>query len=160
VDDDDPDRGLLFDGRIAESFKLTTGAWVTAGTLQTKLLGIAAVLGDAVILRSRRRLCRGRLLGQPGGEEGAGTLRRRGARRRRPSCPPRRQLRAFNSGVGSAMRIERLLLLAEPPGLDAGEITDKGYINQRGCLERRASDVERLYATPLDPAVVSPRLSD
>jgi feruloyl-CoA synthase len=53
-------------------------------------------------------------------------------------------LRAFNSGVGSAMRIERLLLLAEPPGLDAGEITDKGYINQRGCLERRASDVERL----------------
>ena len=46
------------------------------------------------------------------------------------------------------------LLLAEPPNLDAGEITDKGYINQRACLQRRAAEVARLYSAELDPEVI------
>ena len=50
---------------------------------------------------------------------------------------------------------ERLLLLAQPPSLDAGEITDKGYLNQRRTLECRSADVARLYAEPADPAVIS-----
>ena len=47
------------------------------------------------------------------------------------------------------------LLLAQPPSLDAGEITDKGYLNQRRTLECRAADVARLYAEPADRAVIS-----
>jgi len=65
-----------------------------------------------------------------------------------------RALGALNQGAGSAGRIERLLLLAEPPSLDAGEITDKGYINQRACLERRAADVARLYSAEPDDEVI------
>jgi feruloyl-CoA synthase len=63
-------------------------------------------------------------------------------------------LATLNRGAGSAGRIERLLLLSEPPNLDAGEITDKGYINQRACLDRRAADVARLYAAEPDAEVI------
>jgi feruloyl-CoA synthase len=65
-----------------------------------------------------------------------------------------RALGELNEGTGSAGRIERLLLLAEPPSLDAGEITDKGYINQRACLARRAADVTRIYAAEPDAEVI------
>ena len=54
----------------------------------------------------------------------------------------------------SSTRIARVLLLGEPPSIDAGEITDKGYVNQRATLERRAADVERLYAAVPDAAVI------
>ncbi|MGH2882696.1 MAG: hypothetical protein ACRDPA_08385, partial [Solirubrobacteraceae bacterium] len=67
-----------------------------------------------------------------------------------------RALARVNAGAGSASRVERLLLLSEPPSLDAGEITDKGYLNQRACLERRAADVARLYADPPDAAIIEP----
>ena len=65
-------------------------------------------------------------------------------------------LARMNSGEGSARRIERLLLLDEPPNMDAGEITDKGYVNQRAVIERRADAVARLYADPPDPGVIVP----
>lgn len=55
---------------------------------------------------------------------------------------------------GSSERVARVLLLAAPPSLDAGEITDKGYINQRAVLDRRRDEVERLYAPDRDPAVI------
>jgi feruloyl-CoA synthase len=67
-----------------------------------------------------------------------------------------RVLAELDEGSGSSGRIERLLLLAEPPGLDAGEITDKGYINQRACMQCRAADVARLYAAEPDAAVIRP----
>ena len=57
------------------------------------------------------------------------------------------QLAAFNAGQGgSSRKVARFKLLTTPPSLDAGEITDKGYINQRAGLERRAALVEKLYA--------------
>jgi feruloyl-CoA synthase len=157
VDEHDPNKGLLFDGRIAEDFKLQTGTWVTVGTLRTRLLSTAGVLSDAVICgqdgeyvaalawvnqAEARKLCgsdRDVALEDP-------VLRRH----------LERALAALDEGAGSAARIERLLLLADPPGLDAGEITDKGYINQRICLERRAAEVARLYATPPDAQVITP----
>ncbi len=158
VDEHDPNQGLLFDGRIAEDFKLLTGTWVTVGTLRTRLLSTAGVLSDAVICgqdgeyvaalawvnqAEARKLCTADhdvALDDP-------VLRRH----------LERALATLGEGAGSAARIERLLLLAEPPGLDAGEITDKGYINQRICLERRAADVARLYCAPPDPDVITPR---
>ena len=67
-----------------------------------------------------------------------------------------RSLAELAAGEGSSLRVERLLLLTEPPSLDAGEITDKGYLNQRACLRCRADDVARLYRGHPDPATITP----
>jgi feruloyl-CoA synthase len=64
-------------------------------------------------------------------------------------------LAELGSAAGSASRIERLVLLEQPPSLDAGEITDKGYLNQRSCLNMRATDVRRLYVAEPDPGVIT-----
>ena len=61
------------------------------------------------------------------------------------------RLAAHNAGAGSASQVRRVLLLDEPPAIDAGEITDKGYVNQRAVLRRRAELVTRLYAEPRGP---------
>jgi feruloyl-CoA synthase len=79
----------------------------------------------------------------------------------RPDDPELREhlaaaLRSLNAHAGSAARVERLLLLERPPSLDAGEITDKGYLNQRRTLECRAAEVARLYAEPVPSAVITP----
>ena len=68
----------------------------------------------------------------------------------------REAMRAHNARhTGSSMKVARVLLLAQPPSMDAGEITDKGYVNQRAVLARRADAVERLYdATPSDDVIV------
>jgi feruloyl-CoA synthase len=149
VDAQDPANGLLFDGRIAEDFKLSTGTWVTVGPLRTRLVSTARVLTDAVIT------------GHGGPYVGALAWINQVEARRVcgldddvPLDDPalrahiEQALRDLNDGAGSAARIERLLLLAEPPNLDAGEITDKGYINQRRVLERRADVVAALHAEP------------
>jgi feruloyl-CoA synthase len=67
-----------------------------------------------------------------------------------------RRLAAFNAGRGASERIAALGLLAEPPRADAHEVSDKGTINQRVALARRAADVERLYADPPDPSIILP----
>jgi feruloyl-CoA synthase len=66
-----------------------------------------------------------------------------------------RLLAVFNARPGgSSNRILRLLVLDEPPSAAAGEVTDKRSLNSRRVLERRAADVARLYAEPVDPAVI------
>jgi feruloyl-CoA synthase len=153
-----PSEGLMFDGRIAEDFKLVTGTWVTVGRLRAGLVSEAGgLLSDAVItghdrahagalawvnpLDARRAFGENVALNDP-------RLRERITD----------ALRRLNAGAGSASRIERLLLLDEPPDLDAGEITDKGYVNQRRVLERRADAVAHLYVDPPAPDVIaSPR---
>ena len=157
VDEHDPDRGMLFDGRIAEDFKLLTGTWVTVGPLRMKLLSEARVLTDAVICGQDGEFvaalawvnqAEARRLTAVEGDVGLGDPRLRDHLAD--------TLAGLNRDAGSAARIERLLLLAEPPNLDAGEITDKGYINQRACLERRRIEVARLYTAEPDPDVISP----
>ena len=141
------EQGLMFDGRIAENFKLLTGTWVAVGALKTRLLSTAGVLSDAVIT------------GQDG--EYVGAL----AWVNQAEAPGdddelrehlSRALAKLNADAGSAGRIERLLLLETPPSLDAGEITDKGYLNQRRTLECRAADVARLYSPEPGPEVITP----
>jgi feruloyl-CoA synthase len=148
----------MFDGRIAEDFKLVTGTWVTVGRLRAGLVSEAGgLLSDAVITGHDRAH--------------AGALAwvnpldaRRAFGENVALIDPRLReritdaLRRLNAGAGSASRIERLLLLDEPPDLDAGEITDKGYVNQRRVLERRADAVAHLYVDPPAPDVIaSPR---
>jgi feruloyl-CoA synthase len=155
VDEHDPNRGLLFDGRIAEDFKLFTGTWVMVGMLRLRLLSEAKVLSDAVICGHDRRFAAA--LAWLNQAEARALV---GAEADVPPDHPQLRehlahaLARLNAGAGSAARIERLLVLSEPPSLDAGEITDKGYINQRACLKCREPDIRRLYSDELDPEVI------
>jgi feruloyl-CoA synthase len=155
VDENDANQGLLFDGRISEDFKLLTGTWVRAGRLRLALLSAARVLTDAVICGQD-----GEYVSALAWVNQAEAGKRFGSTEPVALSDPRlrghlgRALTELNAGAGSADRIERLLLLSEPPSLDAGEITDKGYLNQRACLERRAADVTRLYDAEPDAEVI------
>jgi feruloyl-CoA synthase len=157
IDEQDPNRGMVFAGRIAENFKLLTGTWVAAGTLRTRLVSSAGVLTDAVICGHD-----GPFIGAMAWVNQAEARKRFGGDADIPLDDPRlrehlaRGLATLNEGAGSASRVERLLLLSEPPSLDAGEITDKGYLNQRRCVECRAAEVALLYADPPGPQPISP----
>jgi len=152
ADASDPAKGLVFDGRIAEDFKLLSGTWVSVGKLRIEAIAAGApVIQDAVVTGHDRDEVG--LLIFPN-IEGAAKLAGLG-----PAVPVgeiitnekvrravRQGLAAYNEDhPGSAARIARALLLAEPPNTDAGEITDKGYISQRAVLERRADRVMHLY---------------
>jgi feruloyl-CoA synthase len=153
IDPDDPAAGLAFDGRLAENFKLVTGTWVVAGHVRTTLISEAGVLRDAVIAGHDREYVAAlawldpQAAGRLCGTDGDPPLDHPALARHLAQC-----LARLNRDGGSATRVERLLLLAEPPSMDAGEITDKGYINQRAVLARRADDVGRLFA--VEPAGV------
>lgn len=153
VDEADPAQGLVFRGRIAEDFKLSTGTFVSVGTLRPALLSAAnGLLQDAVIT------------GQDRDHVSALVWLHSDHAHRcdadgRPDDGLRHELqeclaRLVASGGGSSQRVERLLLLTEPPVLDAGEITDKGYVNQRAVRERRAELVLALHHETCSDAVV------
>jgi feruloyl-CoA synthase len=160
IEEDFPESGLRFDGRIAEDFKLSTGTWVSVGTLRPALLSAAegllqdAVLGghdgDYVAALAWLNLAHARRLAGAGAEADARALARDPAVRAALSGT----LERLNRGAGSSQQITRLLLVEEPPSLDAGELTDKGYINQRATLQRRRLLVERLFAEPPHPDVI------
>jgi feruloyl-CoA synthase len=158
ADPGDPSAGLLFRGRIAEDFKLETGTFVRVGALRTALLSTAPILSDAVIAGEDRDCACAlvwlnaaetrKLIGEeprPGGE----LISHEAVHKVLAQA-----LADLNATAGSAARVERLVVLASPADLDAGEITDKGYINQRKVLARRAALVEMLYAEPVPPGVV------
>ncbi|WP_328603750.1 feruloyl-CoA synthase [Amycolatopsis sp. NBC_00345] len=158
ADPADPNAGLLFGGRIAEDFKLGTGTFVRVGALRTALLSAVPVLSDAVIAGEDRAHvgalawlnqaeARALSTAEPTVVDGCVVHPELGAH-------IAKLLAALNATAGSAGRVERLVLLAEAPDLDAGEITDKGYVNQRQVLRRRAGIVERLYAADPGPAVI------
>jgi feruloyl-CoA synthase len=137
-------KGLKFAGRLAEEFKLSNGTWVAAGRLRALLVEtFAPLLGDFVICgENRDRLTALTWPKAPVDDALRAELSRR--------------LGAFNAGRGASERIEALLLLAEPPSADAHELSDKGTINQRVTLLRRAADVERLESGQPDPRIVLP----
>jgi feruloyl-CoA synthase len=162
VDPADPGKGLLFDGRLAEDFKLASGTWVSAGALRARFVDhCAPLLRDAVIAGADRddiavlafpdvEACR-KLAGLATDAAPAAVLS--DARVREEF---RKRLNALaRQSTGGSTRVCRLILLDEPPSLDAGEATDKGSINQRAVLNRRAALVEELYATPASPRVIA-----
>ncbi len=156
ADPSDPAKGLVFDGRVAEDFKLTTGTWVHAGGLRVKAIAAAApVLQDAVVCGHDRdevgllawpnmTACKELCPDQAAHDDPSLLVRS-------PEVGDRVRtglLRHNEENPGSSTRITRVLLMVDPPSIDANEITDKGYINQRAALEHRAELVERLYADP------------
>jgi len=146
ADPNDPDRGLVFDGRVAEDFKLTSGTWVHVGALRLKLIGALAPLVQDVVIAGHDREAIGILL-FPAPAAADASLRARIAS----------ALRAHNleENGASSRAVKGAVLLTEPPSIDAGEITDKGYINQRAVLDRRAALVEALFISG-HPDVIHP----
>lgn len=157
----DPARGIIFDGRIAEDFKLTTGTWVAVGTVRVGTLAAASpALQDAAIA-GENRAALGMLtwLNLAGCQKiaGAGAPASLSELARHPAVRDyvRAAIVKWNAAhPGSSERIARIILLPDAPSIDANEITDKGYINQRLTLERRSKEVERLFATAPDPDVI------
>lgn len=132
ADPQDPLKGFCFDGRMNEDFKLSSGTWVSVGPLRAKFL--TAFLGlaqDAVFTAPDRDFIGALIFPTPQASPAA--LRER--------------LNSFaSSSTGNSTRVERLLVLDKPPSLDAGELTEKGTINQRAVLKNRVPLVEEIYA--------------
>jgi feruloyl-CoA synthase len=162
VDDDDPSKGLLFDGRIAEDFKLSTGTWVSVGPLRGRFIDhFAPFVRDVVFAGPDRddisalvfpdiAACR--------------KFADAAADASDQSVLESQRVRALfaelltslaKTSPGSSTRVVRLELMAEPPSMDKGEATDKGSINQRAVLKNRAAVVEALYAVPLPPTAIA-----
>jgi feruloyl-CoA synthase len=135
-----PLSGIVFDGRVAEDFKLTTGTWVSVGTLRLKLVNaLAPHVQDAVITGHDRDRVGAMLFLS---EAGRALSPRALADRLREGLL---ELRQQEPG-GSSTAVTRVIVLPDTPDMAAGEITDKGYVNQRMCLSRRAQSVQDLYA--------------
>ena len=162
VDPQEPQRGLMFDGRIAEDFKLSTGTFVSVGPLRAEIIAAGdPLVQDAVVAGINRdeigllvfarvdeararfglavSLTQAEVFGQPRVREFFQTMLDQ----------------LWAAGTGSANRPARALVMVEPPLIDRGEITDKGSINQRAVLAHRAALVERLYAATAETATAT-----
>jgi feruloyl-CoA synthase len=159
---DRPEMGLEFDGRLSEDFKLTSGTWVNVGSVRVRAISAGSpLIQDAVVTGHNLDEigllvfpnvdgCRSLCADIPANAPLASLIGDPRVRRRIEDAL--RTLAEESSG-GSTLP-KRVLILDEPPSIDANEITDKGYINQRAVLMRRAALVERLHAPDPDPEVI------
>ncbi|HWK63977.1 MAG TPA: feruloyl-CoA synthase [Rhizobiaceae bacterium] len=158
VDETDPAKGYVFDGRINEDFKLSSGTWVSVGPLRADLVSRFAPLARDVIVAGMNRddiailifpdlEALGRLAPGLSGEPLLADPRVRAAFSERLAAVAR-------TATGSSNRVARALLLAAPPDIDRGELTDKGTISQMAVLANRGDLVEELYAKPYSARVL------
>jgi feruloyl-CoA synthase len=129
---DDRLRGFRFDGRLNEDFKLSTGTWVSAGPLRMKLLAHFGSLAQDVVLAGPDRDYLTAMI-VPGAGASTGEIRTALSTLAR-------------SATGSSTQVRRAVILTEPPSIEAGEMTDKGSLNQRAIRENRAALIEAMYA--------------
>jgi len=160
LDEQDIDLGLMFDGRIAEDFKLSSGTWVSVGPLRAKLLSALNPFAQDVVIAGLNRDELGILI-VPDWRACAGYLgvdvgspREQWPLARLQDEIGQQLMRHNREHPGGSTTVRRALLMHEPPSLDRGEITDKGSINQRAVLGCRAELVVRLYAASPDDAVI------
>ena len=151
VDPDDPDKGMKFDGRISEDFKLLTGTWVRAAQLRIDMLACLSPLAADLVITGADRTEIGVMIFPNMGElraEGFSNAEQGGAL----SDPMllgeihRRLAERAREVSGSSTRVARAIVLAEPPSMPEGEMTAKGNLNFRKVLTRRADLLARLYA--------------
>ena len=161
ADPDNPGKGMLFDGRIAEDFNLSTGTWVSVGPMRARFIDhCAPYVRDVVFAGADRddltalvfpdvEACR-KLARLPADASVDAVIEAPAVRAKFAEL-----LAALAAtSKGSSTRVMRVILLAEPPSLDKGEMTDKGSINQRAVLASRADLAAALYAEPLPPSVI------
>ncbi len=158
VDEDDPNQGVIFDGRVGEDFKLSSGTWVSVGVLRPDFVAACSpLIFDAVICGQDKNFAGALVWPSPATIEGY--VKAAGGDQAAAFAAFHRDLAekasAFNAGEpGSSRRIKRLMVMTEPPSIDAGEITDKGYVNQRCVQDRRSDLVDALFASEPRPNVV------
>ncbi|MVM40031.1 AMP-binding protein [Spirosoma sp. HMF3257] len=157
LDENNPDKGLIFDGRIAEDFKLSTGTWVNVGLLKAKIIATGSPIVQDVVIAGLDRDYVGVLL----------FLNADACRKLATLTSEVPTLDVFQHATitdfinslliklnqtakGTSERVERAIVALEPPSIDLGEITDKGSLNQRAILKYRASLVEELYQPNLN----------
>jgi feruloyl-CoA synthase len=152
ADPQQPHLGLMFDGRIAEDFKLSSGVFVSVGPLRNRAVLDGAPYVQDVVVAGPDRECLGLLVfprladcralaGLPAAAGDAQVL----AHERVRGWFAAWLQRLNRQATGNATRLEWICLLSEPPSIDRGEITDKGSINQRAVLQHRSALVEALY---------------
>ncbi|MFZ0636720.1 MAG: feruloyl-CoA synthase [Candidatus Acidiferrales bacterium] len=163
LDPDDVNKGFVFDGRFSEDFKLATGTWVSVGPLRGRVIShFAPLVRDAVITGHDRdtvgmmvfadldaccSVCPDLQSNSPPSEI---------LRHERVRAHFQTLLESFAAtATGSSNRITRMIVLEEPPSLDAGEMTDKGSLNQRAVLARRSALVEELHAEVRSPRILT-----
>jgi len=154
LDAEDINKGLMFDGRLAEDFKLSSGTFVNVGPLRSRVIHwFAPYITDAVIAGHDRNYLAVLLVPNLEAcrtlapELRAASSIREILRDKTVVSKIQSLLESFAvQATGNSNRVERAMLLEEAPSLDAGEITDKGSLNQRVILERRAALIEELYA--------------
>ena len=158
VDENDPNKGIIFDGRVGEDFKLSSGTWVSVGTLRPDLVAACSPLVfDAVICGQDKDFASAMVWPSPAAFEGY--VKQAGGDPAKAfasfASDLKAKIGAFNSREsGSSRRIKRFTVLTTPPSIDLGEITDKGYVNQRQTQDCRADIVASLYADTPGPMVV------
>lgn len=154
IDEHAPELGVLFDGRISENFKLTSGSWVSAGAVRVSVVNEARpIVQDVVVAGSGRaeigllvfanhQACR-ELLGGDADQLGAAAI----ANHPKVRASVASAIQSYNgTGRGTSSRIARFLILPDTPKIEDYEITDKGYINQRAVLDARSESVDHLFA--------------
>jgi feruloyl-CoA synthase len=165
VDPGDPAKGLVFDGRLAEDFKLSSGTWVSVGPLRSRVLARAGGYAQDVVIAAPDRDFVGALVVPnllmcatlcPDLEKDAP------ARTIVTDMHVRERFQTLlddlaRESTGGSTFVVRAILLDEPPSIDAREITDKGSLNQKMMLQNRAALVEELYATVASQRVISAR---
>lgn len=155
VDPEDPDRGLLFDGRVSEDFKLSTGTWVNMGAVRGAIIrGFAPYVRDAVLTGLDRNHIGALLFLDP---DAARKIAPDLANADEAALANSAELRSLfqerldamaRESTGSSNLVARVIVLEQPPSIDRHEITDKGSINQNAVMSARAELVEDLYADP------------
>jgi feruloyl-CoA synthase len=161
VDENDPEKGLVFDGRVTEDFKLNSGTWVSTGTLRAQAVAAASpLIQDCVVCGQDKEFVA--LLAWPNmaaAREICGDKRHETPEEILSSPKVvafvKGKFAAFNAASGGTSgKVKRVLLMTEPPSVDGHEITDKGYVNQRATLERRKILVDLLYESPVAKGVI------
>jgi feruloyl-CoA synthase len=157
-DPEHPEKGLIFDGRVTEDFKLDSGTWVSVGTLRPDIVtACAPLVFDAVVCGQDKPFVGVMLWPSPAAmkaatEAAGGDIPKAFGQL---TMQIAEKLKAFNATQpGSSRRVGRFRMLTSPPSMDAGEITDKGYVNQRVAQDTRAAEVASLFTTPPGPGVV------
>lgn len=161
ADRQQPRLGFFFDGRVTEDFKLATGTWVSVGPLRTRFIETFAPLVKDIVVTGHDEEEVGALIFPDleacralAGLSAAATAAEILAHPKVRDAFSRHLTRFATKATGSSSRVTRAILLEDLPSIDAGEITDKGSINQRAVLRNRAHLVQALYSNGTSADVI------
>jgi len=154
ADPEHPEAGLRFAGRIAEQFKMVTGTWVSAGTLRAQLVAALAPIARDVVIGGLNQSYIAIMIWLNGPQEADAGPADVASVDDQTMEQIRLALKRHNdANPASSQRVDRFLIMAEPANIGAGEVTDKGYVNQGAVLSRRAQLLDRLYDESLTEGV-------